>query len=258
MSDTSLSSASTISKTRERSQSLCYIIVVDNIDKTVSPRYMTIDKQRQSLHNFHAYAVMDRIDFCSLANDKPIADVSSLPLSTFLPDHNDCKELCHNYATLLGRELTQTVPYFRKVFADCIPKHIDHKYTKEMATKSAVVRNLCIIFVDISFIHPQVPLGVLPYNEQANEDMVQIMDNIHQYVPVIEQAEGETYLPAPFGGDQLTAARALTAKKSRVTSKGKGALRGLVPFCADWHAKVNYMEVSLLLSHTDTLIFLHV
>ena len=46
-----------------------------------------------------------------------------------------------------------------------------------------------------------------------------IMDNFHQYVPVV----GETYLPIPLGGDQLTVARGLAAKK-RVTSKGKGAL----------------------------------
>ena len=76
------------------------------------------------------------------------------------------------------------------------------------------------------------------------------MDNLHQYVPVVEQEEGGMYSPIPFGGDQLTAARGLTAKKSGVTSKGKKALRGLVPFCADWHAKVKYMEVSKLLKLT--------
>ena len=71
------------------------------------------------------------------------------------------------------------------------------------------------------------------------------MDHLHQYVSVKLQDDNEVYSPIPLGGDQLTAARAPTAKKSRVTSKGKAALRGLVPFCADWHAKVNFMEVSI-------------
>ena len=92
-----------------------------------------------------------------------------------------------------------------------------------------------------------MPLGVLPHNEQYTEEMVSILEHLHQYVPVCRQSEGqvENYSPIPFGGDQLTAARATTAKKARVTSQGKRALRGLVPFCADWHAKVNFIEVCL-------------
>ena len=127
MSDTTLSSVSTMPEARKNSSpSLSYITVGDDTNKTLLPCHMTVDKQCQSLHNFHAYAVMDRVDFCDIPNDKPIADVASLPLSTFLPDHKDCNELRQNYVTLLGRELIQTVPYFR-LFADCIPKHIDHK-----------------------------------------------------------------------------------------------------------------------------------
>ena len=89
---------------------------------------MTVDKQCQSLHNFHTYAVMDRVDFCDIPNDKPIADVASLfPCQHFY----QITKTAMNYDkimlyTLLGRELIQTVPYFR-LFADCIPKHIDHK-----------------------------------------------------------------------------------------------------------------------------------
>jgi len=30
----------------------------------------------------------------------------------------------------------------------------------------------------------------MPYKEQANEDMVSNMDNLHQYIPVVEQEEG--------------------------------------------------------------------
>ena len=91
----------------------------------------------------------------------------------------------------------------------------------------------------------QVPLGVIPHNEQATDEMVSILEHLHQYVPVVRQEgdEADTYSPIPFGGDQLTAARATTAKKVRVTSQGRSALRGLVPFCADWHAKVIFIQV---------------
>lgn len=109
-----------------RQQSLSYIIVGDNIDKTVSPRYMTTDHQRKSLHYFHAYSAMDRIDFRHLANENPIADVSSLPLSTFLPNLEDSTALRSNYAVLLGRELVQSLPFFKE-FAEYIPAHITHE-----------------------------------------------------------------------------------------------------------------------------------
>ena len=36
-------------------------IVGDNIDKTVRPRHMRSDRQAESLHYFHSYAVKDRV-----------------------------------------------------------------------------------------------------------------------------------------------------------------------------------------------------
>ena len=92
----------------------------------------------------------------------------------------------------------------------------------------------------------QVPLGVLPNNEQYIDEMVSILEHCHQYVPTVNNGGEEIYSPIPFFSDQLTAVRALTAKKTRVTSQGNSALRGLVPFCVDWHAKVNFIEVSIL------------
>lgn len=107
-----------------------------------------------------------------------------------------------------------------------------------------------------------MPLGVLPHNEQYIEEMVSILEHMHQYVPVRSEKGEETYSPIPFGGDQLTVARATTAKKARVTSQGKRALRGLVPFCADWHAKVNFIQVSVRVDECprvpNCLVFIHI
>ena len=90
-------------------------------------------------------------------------------------------------------------------------------------------------------------MRVIPHNEQVTNEMVAILEHLHQYVPVIrlEGDEADSYSPIPFGGDQLIAARANTAKKVRVTSRGKSALRGLVPFCADYLAKVIFIQVCI-------------
>ena len=115
-----------------------YIIVGDNIDKTVKPRYMTVDHQRQSLHYFHAYAALDRVDFQHLSNSAPIAQVSSLPNSSFLPNLEDCVALRSNYAVLLARELVRSVPFFKQ-FAEYVPAHIIHQHSNEMSRRSVVV-----------------------------------------------------------------------------------------------------------------------
>lgn len=141
MSQSTISSADSIPQEHvltSKRQCITYILGGDNVDKTVSPRYMNIDKQRQSLHYFQILAVLDRIDFHHLSNDKPIGEVSTLPISTFLPDRDDCRSLRSNYAILLGRELVKSIPYF-KDFADCIPIHIKHMYSQEMSQKSVVV-----------------------------------------------------------------------------------------------------------------------
>ena len=65
----------------EISKNYSYIIVGDNLDKSIKPRHMTFDHQTQSIHYFHYYAVQDRINISHLSNDRP---VSKLPISTFL------------------------------------------------------------------------------------------------------------------------------------------------------------------------------
>ena len=76
----------------------------------------------------------------------------------------------------------------------------------------------------------QVPLGILPLNENKTDDMIDIMTHIHQYVPCYVHEEErdiqgemvkvakESVYPILFGGDQLTASRARSAKKAKVNS----------------------------------------
>ena len=106
-----------------------------------------------------------------------------------------------------------------------------------------------------------MPLGVLPLNENKNNEMVEIMLHAHQYVPTrskIKQVDvltGETASVTEvqmhsvmFGGDQLTAARARGAKKSRANSTTLDkCLSGLEPYVQDWHAKVIFLEVRNML-----------
>ena len=70
-----------------------YVIVGDNPDKTISPRYMQSDHQRQSIHYFHMYAALDGVNALDLSADRPVGDISTTPLTEFLPSPADCKVL---------------------------------------------------------------------------------------------------------------------------------------------------------------------
>lgn len=100
---------------------------------------MTAENQRQSLHYFHSYGALDRVDFSDLAADEPLGDISALPTSAYLPNALDCAQLCDNYSVLLARVLVDEVPYFKKMFSNCVDRHIPHKYSSQMAGKSTTV-----------------------------------------------------------------------------------------------------------------------
>ena len=46
-------------------------IVGDNIDKNVRPSHQRLDRQTQSLHYFHSFAVRDRIDLSAYSDQPP-------------------------------------------------------------------------------------------------------------------------------------------------------------------------------------------
>ena len=102
---------------------------------------MTMKHQVQSLHYMHMYATLDGLPCTNLQHDAPIGDVMSLPPFAFLPTAEDSKELCRNYAIMLGGLLVLNLPYFA-AFKDCTVDHISHRNFEEMQQKSTVVSKL--------------------------------------------------------------------------------------------------------------------
>ena len=99
---------------------------------------MTSEHQHQSLHFFHSYAALDRVNCSSLPCDAPSGDVKGLEPSAFLPTAEDCSVIHQNYSILLGRVLVDQLPFFHK-FKDCVEAHILHEHSAEMKEKSTVV-----------------------------------------------------------------------------------------------------------------------
>ncbi len=123
-------------------QHLGYKLVGDNIDKGVKARYMRVEGSRnKSLHYFHSFAVLDRIDFSPLPDVFPQTCLNSpkqLALA-LLPSTDDDKTLRELFGTHVSRILCTHIPFFKFAFEDVVDWHVRHHYYDEMSAKSQVV-----------------------------------------------------------------------------------------------------------------------
>ncbi len=97
-------------------------------------------------------------------------------------------------------------------------------------------------------------------NENKYEEMVDIMDDIHKYVPTVSSkvevdvpgAENETVeldmdQSVPLYPDGRRSVDCSTCSRYCSNSeRQKERLEGLVPVCEDWHAKMCLLGVSVL------------
>ena len=96
-------------------------------------------------------------------------------------------------------------------------------------------------------------LGILPKNENVNEDMVDILETIQEkYVPMVNHIldTGEVVKkPAEtifMGGDQLTEERARNIQKARADGTTVlERLDGIWPKNEDWHCIRTAYEVTI-------------
>ena len=115
----------------------------------------------------------------------------------------------------------------------------------------------------------QVPLGILPKSETKYDDMLDILDHVHTYVPskCIQRSKivpltGEVvdfndreFTTTLIGGDQLTAARARGTQLIRSNCHlNIDSLAGLLPVAEDWHAKLCLLQVYITIYNYSIII----
>ena len=122
----------------DESKQTTYKLVGDNIDKNVHPREMRSDHQTHSLHYFHAYAVLDRVDMSGFSTDVQIPDTSEINLRHLLPTGSDESTMRDNFTIIASRILAKYMPFFTKM-CKMQTRHIPHEFSSEMAHKSEVV-----------------------------------------------------------------------------------------------------------------------
>ena len=125
------------------------------------------------LHLFASNIIKNRVNFFNLPNDTPLRDVKSLPRETFLPNYHELKQYTSTTKVLIGRLFIEYFPKF-SIFKNCIPKHIPHKFSDEMAKQSMIIS-----------------LPIINANEASYADCVKILRTYEDWI-------SEMYIKANF------------------------------------------------------------
>ena len=101
----------------------------------------------------------------------------------------------------------------------------------------------CVCF----YLLLQVHLGVLYKNEQYEEDMIDLLEWIHPYVPGHSEDCDANKKPIKVltGGDYLTFERTQGAQSAMQDARTPSArLEGLIPKTEDFHTQAEWLKVS--------------
>jgi len=140
--------------------------------------------------------------------------------------------------------------------------HMAHEFSKEMSTKSNVVRGFVILFVGLDKKYVlKVPLGVLLFNENKTDEMCSIMKGLQKYVSkttyqlTYHLTDGNDFVVNEdcvhrilFGGNQLTVYRSRGSQSARCSDNvSDDRLDALLLVTEDWHARMTLMRVRWVL-----------
>ena len=128
----------TTSAAESAGQSSGFNVVVDNWDMKQEVRNMSSQHQNVDIHWVNHSIVENRVSGNHLPDDKPVKDIKDVQNKDLLPSMADHKALYDNYIIHIQRILVKRIPSL-KCFAECVPKHIIHKHSKEMNQKSKKV-----------------------------------------------------------------------------------------------------------------------
>ena len=110
------------------------------------------DYRDQSLHFFHSCAVLDRLIYDSLPLELPVtSNLSPMTMAqSLLPSEESDASLLNNIAILISRILVTHMHFFQFTFSDVATWHIQHRYYREMSSKSTVVSymNACSMSIN--------------------------------------------------------------------------------------------------------------
>nr|XP_034321927.1 uncharacterized protein LOC117688213 [Crassostrea gigas]XP_034321928.1 uncharacterized protein LOC117688213 [Crassostrea gigas] len=203
-------------------------ILGDNLDVTISPAKMTMEKQRKSLHWFLVMAKQKRItaEDLNLPSDmlRERNDVLRVPTNSWIPSMVQTDSLCKNIVFHVSHILLKYIEFLKPASAS-FPTYISHPYMEKTKEKS--------IFLNCDLIEA---------SENSSQGMITILQRIHHLA--VPHVDNETPERIVFGGDVLTNERAFSAQEAmqNVPSEFE-SLSGLIHRPEGLHREMNFLLV---------------
>ncbi|XP_053406393.1 uncharacterized protein LOC123566698 [Mercenaria mercenaria] len=198
--------------------SICW----DNVQIEVHARHQSTESQNKMMMWAMSYAAINRIGFFHLRDDSTVKAVD-LPLETFLPDQCDIETTTQRMVVIVSRILTHFLPNLKQHYQQIPISHIQHKFSRESSLKSEIVN-----------------LGVMKENPSSIAGVIQILENLQQYVP--RKTNGRM-IKIVCHGDGLSVERHRDAQRARAGSlTEEGRLQGLVSTPQEFHKRCITMQ----------------
>ncbi|XP_070581579.1 uncharacterized protein [Ptychodera flava] len=203
-----------------------YSFTGDNVDIRHHVRQITQSNQNKDHHLYHLVAYKNRVAGHHLPDDKPQANPLAVPLKQFLPSEEDQSTLIEEMALLVTWTWSKYIPSIAD-YGIHVDQTMHHENMESMKKKTE-----------------KVYLGVLDKNEQYGDDMIDIVEYLHAYVPGHSVDTDEQPVKILSGGDYLTFERHKEAQSSKRDGRTPSSrVEGLIPKVEDFHVQAEWQKV---------------
>jgi hypothetical protein len=118
-----------------------FCLVWDNTQKLVRTRDSSRSTGNKMLLWANAFAARNRVQNCVTSSRATVKAVN-LPITAFLPTHDDYCFLRERMVTMISRILVHHVDYFRRHCSTSVVYHVPHQFSHESSMKSELVLHL--------------------------------------------------------------------------------------------------------------------
>ena len=142
-------------------------IIGDNLDVSIAPKVMTIDKQRKSLHWFLTMVKQRSVTYEDLNIQGPapaqesILDILS---SNYIPTEEQMQSVKKNFVFHVSHILLEYIKFIQEANIH-YPEYISHPFIEKTKTKSTVLN-----------------CDLIEESENSNAGMITILEKLHEMV----------------------------------------------------------------------------
>ena len=203
-----------------------YYSVGDNLDLRVQCRYQSSSSSVKDEHMYQIAAYKIRVSGKAFKNVEKVHS-SSVDYSTLSPDKDTRHGLKCRFAHHVVANWCKFIPSFQK-YSNDIPRVITHEHIDETCSKT-----------------DRLNVGVLKKNENETDQMTDICQYKHQFVPNHgREDEGKSLIPIISGGDYLTHERTEGSQSGMANSlTPSGRLEGLISRFEEFHNQMELLTI---------------